>query len=353
MAILILENSYKDLVKSRIPLGSYFESKGAMVFYACPFPEDSRISHISMSRNRLVVTELIQGSNSVNRLEKSLGLESVLSFRLIPNVLNYLASFRNKDVHRIAVITGLGYAFISTNKSYRIKFQRILIKIFYRMASKRIQIIAQNNDDLSDLGVKNGKVILGSGVESILFNGNEVQYKDSINILYVGRLLKSKGISTIISVFERIKTRNNSFELTIAGTIDQDNPDSITEAELSEIKKKSGVNYLGYVDDMDTVYEECSVLFFPSTYREGVPRVLLEALRHGLTIVTRDMPGCKETINGNGYLIHEEEGIEGIIEYFLSLDHEKISDNYKKSRELFESTFSSHVIYPQYLSFLS
>ena len=113
------------------------------------------------------------------------------------------------------------------------------------------------------------------------------------------------------------------------------------------------MNYLGFVSDMDCVYRECNVLLFPSTYREGVPRVILEAVKHGFTIVTRDMPGCKKTINGNGYLIREEEGVGGAIEYLLTLDSKKIIDNSMKSRELFESTFCADVIYPQYLSHLS
>ena len=65
------------------------------------------------------------------------------------------------------------------------------------------------------------------------------------------------------------------------------------------------------------------------------------------------MPGCKETIDGNGYLIREEEGIDKAIEYLLSLDSKKIIENSIKSRELFESTFCADVIYPQYLSYLS
>ena len=95
------------------------------------------------------------------------------------------------------------------------------------------------------------------------------------------------------------------------------------------------------------------MLLYPSIYREGVPRVILEALKHRLTIVTRDMPGCKETINGNGYSINEEDGVEGAIEYLLSLDPKKILENSMKSREFFESTFCADVIYPQYLSYLT
>lgn len=353
MRILLIENGFNDLKKSRISLGSYFQSSGNEVFYACPDPKEAGIFNITMSRNSLAPIQLLNGFGKLNRLEKENNFHVVLSFRFIPNVLNYLASFRNNDVKRVSVITGLGFAFISENNSIGTIIQRNLIKRFYRIASRRVQIIAQNPDDLVDLGIKNGKVVLGSGVQSTDFTPTQVIHKESLKLLYVGRLLKSKGTHTTISIFEQLKFKNIAVSLTIAGTIDKDNPDSITESELSELKNKEGVHYLGFVSDMDSVYKECNVLLFPSTYREGVPRVILEALKHGLTIVTRDMPGCKETINGNGYLIREEEGTDRAIEYLMSLDSKKIIDNSIKSRELFESTFCADVIYPQYLSYLS
>jgi glycosyltransferase involved in cell wall biosynthesis len=353
MRILLVENGFNDLKKSRVPLGSYFQSLGNEVFYACPEPKEADIFNITMSRNSLAPIQLLDGFGRLSRLENENTVHVVLSFRFIPNVLNYLASFRNSGIKRVTVITGLGFAFISENNSIGAIVQRILIKLFYRLASRRVQIVAQNPDDLADLGIQNGKVVLGSGVERIDPKVNPVFHTDSLKLLYVGRLLKSKGINTTISTFEQLKLRNISVTLTIAGTIDKDNPDSLTESELSELKSKVGVNYLGFLSDMDSVYKECNVLLFPSTYREGVPRVILEALKQGLTIVTRDMPGCKETIDGNGYLIREEEGIDKAIEYLLSLDSKKIIENSIKSRELFESTFCADVIYPQYLSYLS
>ena len=352
MRILLVENGFNDLKKSRIPLGSYFQSLGNEVFYACPEPKEAGIFNITMSRNRLAPIQLLNGFERLSRLEKENTVHVVLSFRFIPNVLNYLASFRNSGVKRVSVITGLGFAFMSENNSIGAIVQRILIKLFYRLASKRVLIVAQNPDDLVDLGIQNGKVVLGSGVERIDPKANQIIHTDSLKLLYVGRLLKSKGIYTTISTFEQLRLRNISVTLTIAGTLDKDNPDSLTEDELSNLKSKAGVNYLGFVSNMDSVYKECNVLLFPSTYREGVPRVILEALKYGLTIVTRDVPGCKETINGNGYLIREEEKADRAIEYLLSLDSKKIIENSRKSKELFESTFCADIIYPQYSAHL-
>jgi hypothetical protein len=149
MKILLLENGFNDLKKSRIPLGSYFQSLGNEVFYACPEPKEAGIFNIRMSRNSLAPIQLINGFRKLSRLEKENNFHVVLSFRFVPNVLNYLASFPNNGVKRVSVITGLGFAFTADNNTLGANIQRILIKMFYRLASRRIQIIAQNPDDLA------------------------------------------------------------------------------------------------------------------------------------------------------------------------------------------------------------
>ena len=255
MRILIVENGFNDLKNSRLPLGSYFQSEGNEVFYACPNPKEEGVYSIQMSRNSLALMQLLNGYRRLANIETSNSIDAVLSFRFIPNVLNYLASFQNRGVKRVAVITGLGYAFISGNNSISSIIQRTLIRSFYRMAAKRVQIVAQNPDDLVDLGVKNGEVILGSGVKSVDSELEVENEQNSIKLLYVGRLLKSKGVLTAIEIFEELQRRTANVSLTLAGIIDEDNPDSITKAELLQLKNKEGVSYLGFVSIMEPVYK--------------------------------------------------------------------------------------------------
>lgn len=349
MKILIVENGFSDLKKSRIPLGKYFQSLGNEVYYACPDPEENGIRSISMSRNSLALVQLFQGCGRLINIEKEHSIEAVLSFRFIPNVLSYLASFRNVGVKRVAVITGLGYAFISTSNSLSAVFQRILIKLFYRIASSRIQIIAQNPDDLSELGIVNGDVVLGSGMKNSPVILENTFQNDHIKLLYVGRLLKSKGIHTAIEIFEILKSRSTIVSLTIAGKLDVDNPDSLSYAELKQLRNKEGVNYLGYVNNIDSVYKECNVLLFLSIYREGVPRVILESLKNGLTIITKDMPGCKETVRGNGFLMGDNDSVLEVVNFISNLSMKELLENQRRSVELFNNKFSAEVIYPQYL----
>lgn len=352
MKVLIIENSFDDLRKSRFPLGDYFQESGLDVCYACPGPLDKEVFNIPMSRNKLDVFKLVEGYFTLIRIETHTASEAVISFRFIPNVLNYLASFKNKHNKRIGVITGLGYAYVSTNSSYNSKVQRLLIKIFYRLASRRMQIVAQNFDDLKELGVANGVVILGSGINEEIVTRPTEFYFSSIRLLYVGRLLKSKGFLTVIDIFEQLLSYHQETTLTIAGTIDPYNPDSIDEFELDQIKAKEGVNYLGYVHDIDNIYPGCNVFLFPSIYREGVPRVVIDALKYGLTIVTSDMPGCKETIENNGFLLTRNNSLQDIVDYLRDLNEEEFLKNHSKSTGLFKNVFCAKVIYPKYLELL-
>jgi glycosyltransferase involved in cell wall biosynthesis len=288
---------------------------------------------------------------TLRKVEQKFDSDVILSFRFIPNVLNYLSSLFSRK-RRMAVITGLGYAFIPTNSSIKHKLQRYLIKTFYHIASKRVQIIAQNSDDLKDIDLESGKVILGSGVAANHTNDNFCINTNSIKLLFAGRLLKSKGIYFAIDVFNYLKILNPNVTLAIAGTIDPDNPDSISKNELYNLMNIDGLDYLGYVSDMSTVYRNANVLLFPSVYREGIPRVIIEATKHGLTIITRDLPGCRETIYDNGFLITKNNTLKDVVRYLNSLDSSSLLNNSENSKNIFSTKFSTEVIYPQYLELL-
>ena len=350
--VLLVENSYNDLVKSRFALGNYLKDSGLIVNYCCPDPDNVNVFDIPMSRNSLAPLKLVHGFIKLGGLEKQLGVDSVISFRLIPNVLNFLASFRNTRIKRIAVITGLGYSFVPHNISFVSLIRRWLISKFYCIASQRLEIVAQNRDDLVELGIPNSRIILGSGVEKGSPKKENSFNSSSLKFLFAGRLLRSKGILEAIEIFHQVKSHLPTSTLTIVGSIDKNNPDSLDSRELKQLLNTDGIAYLGYVSDMDSMYVESNVLLFPSSYREGIPRVIIESLKHGLTIITKDMPGCRETVDGNGYLI-DQRGLESeLLEYINGLTPIKLMTNHHKSKELFNNVFSSEIIYPQYLNLL-
>jgi glycosyltransferase involved in cell wall biosynthesis len=351
MRILIIENGYKDLVNSRFPLGDYFKTKGHSVVYSCPkSPVNSGVYNINVSRSKFSLFQLITALFKLIKIEKKEEIEAVLSFRLTSNILNYFSSFFKRK-NRVAVITGLGYSFVYNNIKYKIL--KCIISFFYRLAERRLSIIAQNPDDLVDLGIKNGKVILGSGIsENTFVNILDNNKRDSLNLLFVGRLLKSKGIERAINVFKEIQKSNKNVKLIIAGDIDKDNPDSVSAEYLLTVKEIKGVEYLCYVDNMQSVYSNCDILLFPSLYREGVPRVIIESLSYGLTVITMDMPGCRETINKNGILV-KDDYVSEASSYIRSISKEDLNINKHESLKIFKEKFSRLIIFPKYLKEIS
>lgn len=344
--ILIIENGYRDLVNSRFPLGSYLEQNGNSVIYACPNPvKDSEVLSLNVSRNKTSFFLLVSSILKLIRIEKKNKVDSVLSFRFTSNLLNYFSSFFGLKKRRIGVITGLGIAFVSD--STKNKILQSIITLFYRLAQKRLTIIAQNPDDLLDLGIINGHVILGSGISDAKPQDLLVKDSKTLNLLFVGRLLKSKGIVQAIDVFEKLKLSNNQIKLIIAGEIDPNNPDSISNDYLEGIKTLEGVEFLGYVENMNDVYFRSDILLFPSDYREGVPRSIIESLSYGLTIVTKDMPGCKETVLNNG-IITKNNFTKEAVNYIETLTDIKITSNKQESISLFNTKFSERVIFPKY-----
>ncbi len=349
MRILIVENGYRDLILSRVKFGEFLEAKGHQVFYACPNPIESNYFHVEMNRNKLSFIQLLKSAKKLSQIEKSNSIDIVLTYRFIPNVLNYISSFVNNKIKRTSVITGLGVAFSIKNIKYRVI--SFFIKKFYKLLSYKTSIITQNPDDLITLGLTlKGNVVLGSGFQNnkkLTLHSRHKKPEDSVTLLYVGRLLKSKGIDDVINIFKKVSDYSMNFKLIIVGDIDEHNPDSIDDCDLTYINKNPLIEFLGFIEDLTDVYLRSDVLLFPSKYREGVPRAIIESLSYGLTIITTNMPGCKECVKSNGILM-DNYNQEILIDYLKKINKETLLFNSLISRNLFETKFSSKVVYPQY-----
>lgn len=342
--VLILDNLLDDLIKNRMQLGDYLASRNCSVFYGCPnninYPG---INDIQIYRNRINIFQFMRAIKNVLNIENKKSINAVISFRLVPNILNAGCSFFHPKVRRVLVVTGLGLTFVDGNGKI---FTRYVIRKFYQWASKRFRIVVQNVEDSLELNLESFKVIYGSGI-----SGEPVctiNKSQELRLIFAGRLLKSKGVMDCLEVLRLLRLRNVKAFLTIAGGFDRENPDSISEGEYSKLKSTEGVVLLGHVNNLDEIYKQSDVLIFLSTYREGVPRVMIESLRHGLTICTLNMPGCKDGVVENGLIINSIDEIGQLVDYLARLNHFDLTANMKKSHILFEKKFSSKVIFKEY-----
>ena len=191
------------------------------------------------------------------------------------------------------------------------KILRALIGQFLKTALKDARIIVQNPDDLRLL-VERGFVqenqcvlIRGSGVDVDRFSPIENAESDPPIVLMPTRLVLEKGVAVFTEAARILKHKDIYARFVIAGGIDTRNPHALSLAEMRGFIASGNVEWMGKVDDMPELYAQATLIAYPSYYREGVPKVLLESAAMGKAIITTDHPGCREAVANdvNGILI--------------------------------------------------
>lgn len=210
---------------------------------------------------------------------------------------------RIKEIY--ALMGGLGSVF--RNKEGK-SITRDILKTEYKVAFKICKkVFFQNKDDSSEIvnaGLINERKIVminGSGVNLDKFSVKPLA-KNPI-FLFVGRIIKDKGIIEYIEAAKIVKEKYPETRIQIVGYFDT-NPTAIKEEEINQYVKDGIIEYLGPTDDVRPFLEKCSVYVLPS-YHEGTPKSVLEAMATGRPIITTDAPGCRETVieGVNGFLV--------------------------------------------------
>jgi glycosyltransferase involved in cell wall biosynthesis len=252
----------------------------------------------------------------------------------------------------VNTITGLGHAFIKGG---------ILSKLSglgYQLSLKySILTIFQNSDDrsifLNNNWVKpdKTKLILGSGValDEYLYVDRSDHIGTPLIIIMFGRLLNQKGVSEFIKVAESIYFKFPDVKFIWAGEEDLIHPDSVKSSRFVNSKN---IDYIGRVSNVFSVMSKADILLFPS-YREGVPRAVMEASSTGLPVVAFDVPGVRESIQNNrtGYLVKDRD-IDSLTErviYLINNKGDRLSMG-KLGRSFMEDNFDKKFIENEYIN---
>lgn len=213
----------------------------------------------------------------------------------------------------IAAVTGLGSG-LGANAGGRARLIRPLLGRAVRLAAGGGRIIVQNPEDgaaLARLGIDRGRLALirGSGVDTGHFRPLPPPPAPVVAIALVARMLRSKGVLDAVAAVRRLRTQGIAVELLLAGPTDPDNHDSLDDRELAALAAEPGVEWLGRVEDVRSVWRRAAVAVLPSIYGEGVPKALLEAAACARPIVAADMPGCREIVRPgeNGLLVPPQD----------------------------------------------
>ncbi len=207
----------------------------------------------------------------------------------------------------VGAISGLGFTFIA--KGLVARLRRALIVRLYRLACHHpnMVLIFQNEDDhklFSQFRIMREAdvtLIPGSGVDMTLYTPQAEP--DGPPVISVAtRLLGDKGVREFVDAARIVKQRHPAVRFILAGTPDPSNPETITEDELATWRAETVVELPGFVTDVATLYGQSHIVVLPS-YREGMPKGLLEAAACGRAIVTTDVPGCRVTVD------HDKTGL--------------------------------------------
>ncbi len=200
----------------------------------------------------------------------------------------------------IAAVSGLGFVFLDQGIMARLR--RTIVLGLYRLAlgSKRTKIIFQNVDDRQTLmqgaGIKESQTVLirGSGVSLSAYEVKPEPEGDPV-VMLPARLLIDKGVREFVEAARLLQRKGINARFCLVGSTDPANPASLTDDEIQGWVRKGIIEAWGHRTDMPAVLSQANIVALPS-YREGMPKVLLEAAACGRAVVTTDVAGCRDSI---------------------------------------------------------
>ncbi|MDC0604926.1 glycosyltransferase family 4 protein, partial [Amylibacter sp.] len=276
-----------------------------------------------------------------------------------PILYGGLASRILRIRHTVCAISGLGTAF--TSGTFLTRFRKKLIFKCYKFIfnQKNLMVILQNTDDiqtLQNIGIlKSDQICLinGSGVNLRKFKYvPETRKLKSAVVVMASRLLRDKGVYEFVEAANLLKARDLNVRMLLIGEADEGNPTSVTRKEISTWDTNGVVEILGFRVDIAKQYAEANIVCLPS-YREGLPKSLIEAAAIGRCVVTTDVPGCREAIipGKTGCLVPARDplALANSIEELLNNDTLRI--NFGKAGRVFaENQFDVNKIVQKHIS---
>lgn len=284
---------------------------------------------------------------------KEVNPDIVFSYFSKPVIFGTLAAKLAKVPCVIGMLEGLGYTFTEQPEGLSRKTQLIKkIQVFlYKIALPRLdQLIFLNPDDPKDLLQRNAiKVKKVEVLGGIGLNLKEYPFQALDNIhspvkfLFIGRLLKEKGIHEFVQAAELVKKIYTDVQFTVLGAIDHHNLGALKQTELDALIESKIIYYPGYVNNVKDWIADSHVFVLPS-YREGVPRSTQEAMAIGRAVISTDVPGCRETVEHgvNGFLVPKwnSEALAEKMIYFIEHPEqiEKMGyESYKIAQDKFDA----------------
>jgi glycosyltransferase involved in cell wall biosynthesis len=302
-----------------------------------------------------------KGTNPLHDLRTLLALfkhyralkpDVVFHYTIKPNIYGSIAAWLAR-VPSVAVTTGLGYVFIQQSRAAEVA------KRLYRFAFRfPREVWFLNRDD--EAAFKEGKLLAhperarllhGEGVDLEDFPFTPLPARAEFAFVLIGRLLWDKGVGEYVEAARQLRARYPHARFQLLGPVGVDNPSAISRDEVAAWEREGVIDYLGETADVRPYVADADCIVLPS-YREGVPRTLMEASAMGRPIVATNVPGCREVVaDGETGLLCEARSADSLaaaLARMLDLGDAARAAMAGRGRKKIEKEFDERVVVQRY-----
>lgn len=334
-------------------------------------PKDEFSDELSKQGFKMVYLQSLarKGTNPIRDLKltlelakvyRQLDVDIVLQYTIKPNIYGSFAGLlANKKT--ISTVTGLGFVFL--NKGISSTIAKWLYKLAFRFSHL---VYFQNMDDKKLFESKKlvqlekSRLVHGSGIDTEFYHPDYCKdfpkEANKVTFLMIARLLIDKGVYEYMAAAHQIKNKYPDTTFLLLGDQDQGNPAAVKEEDINNWKQDDIVELLGFKRNTRDYICQADAIVLPS-YREGVPRVILEAFAMSKPCITTNAPGCKHTVDDgvNGLIckVKDAQDLFLKMEEFILLADEEKEKMGTNARKKAESVYSLDKIVEEYLDIIN
>ncbi len=268
--------------------------------------------------------------------------DKIITYSIKPNIYCGLAA-RLKKIPYFVNVQGLGTAF--QNKKLA-----AIVSLMYKAGTGKAKTIFFENNANAQIFIdkkinKKEKITVlnGAGINLDTYKYSEYPDDSVVKFLYLGRIMKEKGIDELLEAFKRLKNEfGNKVSLDMVGFFEDEYKDIIENLSENKI-----INFHGFQTDTIPYYQNCNCVVLPS-YHEGLSNVLLESSAIGRPVITTDIPGCQETVDNKktGYLVNVKDSVDlyNKMKQFTLLSKEEKTEMGKNARKKVEKEYDKEQV---------
>lgn len=358
--ILYVINQLSFFVSHFLHIAERAQREGYRVSVACPPGEGAtslqqaglEFVPLQLDRKGVSLIGEIATIVSLVRAYRAVRPDLVHHFTIKPTLYGSLAARITGVPAVVNTITGLGYVQLASGRLASAR--RTAVRCAYRalMRHRHLRLIFENPDDRTlfvDSGIvapSRSRLIRGAGVDTEVFRATPEATNDTPLVLLAARMLADKGVREFVGAASQLRGAGVRARFVLVGASDEGNPAAIPRATLLGWASEGVVEWWDERQDMPAVLASANLVCLPS-YREGLPKVLIEAAACARAVVTTDVPGCREVVRDgeNGLLVtpREVEPLARAIRLLLE-DARRRAAMGARAREIAVSEFTSSLV---------